>query len=332
MQQRVYSVDQAPSFLARWTSRLPLFSAVLLIVTAFLHRVFSLPTPVALNISAAVFAVAALVLVMAAVAGLDIWMTGRQGASRIVFGTSIALALLAIPAALYIASRQWPEINDVTTDVVTPPEFIGAAQRRAAGSNPSLYPADRFAGKQREYYPDIKTLVVPRSTEEAFESALQALAKLRYKTSFEAPPEEDPGSPGIIEVSDRTMILGFPDDVVIRVTGDEVSSRIDVRSASRYGRNDFGRNAERIRELLQEIVGRLEASVAAPRAQKKPVAKKDDKPGIKRQKGRDPESADGRRRQDPSRSDTRRGLVRKALPRPSDADQAPGKQRVQSGE
>ncbi len=332
MQQRVYSVDQAPSFLARWTSRLPLFGAVLLIVTAFLHRVFALPTPVALNIAAAVFAVSALVLLMAAIAGLDIWMTGRQGASRIVSGASLALALLAIPAFLFFVSRQWPEINDVTTDVVNPPEFLYAAQKRAPGSNPLAYPADRFAEKQRENYPDLKTIVVPRPVEEAFESALQAIAKLRYKTSFEAPPEEDPGSPGIIEVSDRTMILGFPDDVVIRITGDEVSSRIDVRSASRYGRNDFGRNAERVREILKEIVGRLEASVAAPGAQKKPVVKKDDKPGVKRQKGRDPESAAGRSRQDPSRSDARRGLERKALPRPSDADQAPGKQRVQSGE
>ncbi len=332
MQQRVYSVDQAPSFLARWTSRLALFCAVLLIVTAFLHRVLSLPTPVALNIAAAVFAGSAAVVLMAAIAGLDIWMTGRQGASRVIFGTGVALALLAIPLALFVASRQWPEINDVTTDLVQPPEFVGAAKQRSSGSNPLLYPADRFAKLQQASYPDIKTIVVPRSTEEAFESALQALAKLRYKTTFEAPPDEDPGSPGIIEVADRTMFLGFPDDVVIRVTSDDEASRIDVRSASRYGRSDFGRNAERVREILKEIVGRLEASVPAPGGPKKTAKKTDDKPGAKRQKDRDQESTADRSRRDPSRSDARRGLVRKVQPRATDVAPDPGKPRGLSGE
>lgn len=261
MLQPDYTADQAPSWLARWTSRTPLFLAVLLIVTLFLHRVFSLPTPVALNIAIAVFAGAALVLVMALIAGLDIWITGRQGASRIVSGSAIALALLALPAWAYSAGRAWPELNDVTTDTANPPEYLEAVTGRPAGANTTDYPVTAFAGLQKENYPDIKPVDVPRSAEESFEIALQALAKLRYATSLQSPPDEEPGEPGIIEFTDRTQILGFTDDVVIRVTGDEKTSRIDVRSSSRFGRNDFGRNAARVRDILKEVVGRLEASV-----------------------------------------------------------------------
>jgi hypothetical protein len=47
--------------------------------------------------------------------------------------------------------------------------------------------------------------------------------------------------------------MGFPDDVVVRVRADGGGARIDVRSASRYGRYDFGSNAARIKSLLEEV-------------------------------------------------------------------------------
>ena len=67
-----YAADQPPSFLATWTSRLAVFAAVALIVTLVLHRMLLLPMEVAMTIAVAVFAGAALALVMAAIAGLSI--------------------------------------------------------------------------------------------------------------------------------------------------------------------------------------------------------------------------------------------------------------------
>ena len=58
---------------------------------------------------------------------------------------------------------------------------------------------------------------------------------------------------GVIELVARTPIMGFRDDVVIRVAPSEDGARIDVRSASRYGTHDFGANAARIRSLLEDI-------------------------------------------------------------------------------
>ena len=51
---------------------------------------------------------------------------------------------------------------------------------------------------------------------------------------------------GRIEAYQRTMFMGFTDDVVIRVVADGAGSRIDVRSESRQGTSDFGVNAKRI--------------------------------------------------------------------------------------
>jgi hypothetical protein len=48
--------------------------------------------------------------------------------------------------------------------------------------------------------------------------------------------------------------MGFRDDVVVRVTAlRDGTSRVDVRSASRYGSHDFGANARRVTALLADI-------------------------------------------------------------------------------
>jgi hypothetical protein len=314
MTRTIYAPDQPPSFLARWASRLALFFAAVLPIALFLHRLFGLPTPVALNIAAACFAGAALVLVMSLVAGLDIWVTGRQGAARIVVATLVAGMLLAIPAGLAITSRNFPVINDITTDMKDPPDISDTENVRGAGSNPVTYPADRFANLQQASYPDIKTLVVPRSAEETFELVLQAIAKLKMRSTYEAPPDEEPGAPGIVELVDRTTVIGFADDVAIRITGDETSSRVDIRSASRFGKSDFGRNAERVRSILREIGNRLEASVPSADAGDRVQRKKDRNAAAKRPRDGGPGSAALRSKQGPSRSSTRHEPARKASP------------------
>ena len=314
MTRTIYAPDQPPSLLARWASRLSLFFAAVLPISLFLHRVFGLPTPVAMNIAVACFAGAAVVLIMSFIAGLDIWITGRQGAARIVVATLVAGVLLSIPAGLFILSRNWPAINDITTDVKDPPDMSDAEKVRGAGSNPVVYPGDRFANLQLASYPDIKTLAVPRSAEETFELVLQAIGKLKMRSSYEVPPDEEPGAPGVVEVVDRTMILGFADDVAIRISGDDSTSHVDVRSASRYGISDFGRNAERVRSILKEIGNRLEASVPNADVAKHAKSKKDTAAPAKRPRDGDPASAARRLKQGPSRSGARREPGRKASP------------------
>lgn len=301
-----YAAGQPPSLLARWGSRLALFAALLLVAALFLHRVFSLSTPLAMSIAGTAFALAGLVVVIAVVAGLDIWITGRQGTARIVVALAVALGLLACPAMVWLASRDFPELADVSTDIARAPEFAVLLAARGADANPASYPKDRTGALQSASYPDIKTLAVPRTPDDTFDVVLQALTKLKMKPTAEMPPAEAPDGEGRIELSDRTMILGFRDDVVIRVAGDEMSSRVDVRSASRYGRNDFGRNAARVRMILKEIVGRLEATVPQAATRKPAAADKAKKPAVRRPAEGQRPSAAQRPRPGPSRPAIRR--------------------------
>lgn len=63
---------------------------------------------------------------------------------------------------------------------------------------------------------------------------------------------------GELRAEARTRLLRFVDDVVVRVsaTGDG-ASRVDVASASRVGRADFGTNGRRIARFLHGLRARL---------------------------------------------------------------------------
>ena len=93
--------------------------------------------------------------------------------------------------------------------------------------------------------------------------------KRKWRVVVDRPPQ--PGRrDGQIEAVARTPIMGFRDDVAIRVRPEDDGARIDVRSASRYGRHDLGTNASRIRGLLEEIDARAHGrttSATAPRQQ-----------------------------------------------------------------
>ncbi len=54
------------------------------------------------------------------------------------------------------------------------------------------------------------------------------------------------------------MIMGFSDDVVVQVKGNDAQALIDIRSASRYGLHDLGANAARIRAFYDEVNTALE--------------------------------------------------------------------------
>ena len=73
---------------------------------------------------------------------------------------------------------------------------------------------------------------------------------------------------GRIEAVARTPIMGFRDDVVIRIRPMGTGSRVDVRSASRYGYHDFGANAARVASLIEDI-----DDAATPDKTEQPVKK-----------------------------------------------------------
>lgn len=245
---------------ARWANRLAQFFACLLLIGIPLHRFGGLSTPVALNVFAVALGGALMALLLGLYALIRIWVKGDGGAFRASFAILVALAMMAWPVTYYILHMRLPKIADVSTDTASPPRFSTSASKRGPGANPITYPGPAVAQLQQAAYPDLRTFIIDRSVDEAFDLVEEAVRRLRWKPLVNEPPSLRPAKAGIIEVAEQTMIIGFWDDVVIRVEGSNTRARVDVRSASRHGAFDFGQNAARIRRFLVELQTRVDAA------------------------------------------------------------------------
>jgi hypothetical protein len=247
--------------LALWSRRLALFAASLIAVGVLLHRLAAFPTPVALNLFAVGVGVSLLALLAGLTALAQIWRRGCAGAGSAAIGILLPLALAAWPLAYLPALLKLPRIYDVTTDVSAPPPFAALAKNRTEDTNSATYPGERFADAQQKAYPDLRTFVIERSAEESYELVEETVAKLKWRVAASTPPAARPAKAGLLEATDRTLLVGFTDDISVRVEGNATRARIDVRSASRYGQFDFGQNAARVRRFLAEIRARADATL-----------------------------------------------------------------------
>ena len=247
----------APAPLALWSRKTAVFSLQLLLLAILLHRFAGLPTPVAVNLFKVALGGAGLAVALGLVASTDIWIRGRAGARNAVLGTTLALMMFAWPAAYLPSYMKLPRINDITTDTATPPAFVALAKLRGRAANPPAYLGAGAAAQQLEAYPDVRPFVIPRSAGDAFDLVVDVIHRMRWEVVAEQAPK-GAGRPGTIEAVDRTTVLGFTDDIAIRIDGDQERARIDMRSASRYGTFDLGRNAARVRAFYREVLARIE--------------------------------------------------------------------------
>lgn len=184
----------------------------------------------------------------------------------------IAVAIIAIGAPI-AAKMQYdnvrataqsvPAIHDITTDMQDPPMFTDAIMsiRNASGANPADYvgklkpgrdgaPDELVSALQAKAYPDIVPIRVSVNSDMAHARSLKAAESLGW-----AVVSNDPEA-GIIEATDTTFWYGFRDDVIIRIRPDgDNGSIVDIRSLSRVGGSDLGKNAARIREFRSLISG-----------------------------------------------------------------------------
>jgi hypothetical protein len=233
----------------------------LVLLSILLHRFAGLATPVALNLIAVGMAGAAVAALMSIISLIEIWRTGRKGTAAATATLVTAGLFFLWPAYLVGEAMSSPMLPDVTTDALEPPAFEKLAAVRSYGANPVTYAAATFGPVQAEAYPDIGPVITPRPLAEVFAIAREVVKK----AGLDIVVEEAPGRSGIgrIEASGTTLVMGFVDDVAIRVTGDDKFSRIDIRSQSRYGVQDLGRNADRVRTLIKELHVSLDASATA---------------------------------------------------------------------
>jgi uncharacterized protein (DUF1499 family) len=248
---------EPPSRLAIWARRIASFSLCVTLLSIVVARSGLLEIVPVLATFAASLVMAAIAILLALASLVGIWRHGSVGLGASLTAILIGVALLAYPSYLGVRAAHLPEIADITTDPIDPPRYETIGRLRSRDANPIAYAGLYAAQQQKAAYPDINPLETDATPQAAYDAAMAVIAKRRWQViNTRAPQAQQPGRTardGYIEAVARTLIMGFRDDVAVRIRADGDGARVDVRSSSRYGRHDFGANAARVRALLTDI-------------------------------------------------------------------------------
>jgi len=119
-------------------------------------------------------------------------------------------------------------------------------------------------GVTREY-PDVLPLYYSADPQRVFQESKASVEALERFDTIEADIATRE-----IKAEATTRVFGFVDDVTITIEPvTEFVTRVNVRSASRVGKGDFGQNARNIRRFFTELDSRLGAVRFDPDAQPK---------------------------------------------------------------
>jgi hypothetical protein len=279
MRRQVFT-ERPTSRLAIWARRIALFSLAATFVAVIIVRSGALDIVPALSTLAGALVLAGTAILLALAAGVVIWRHGIGGGRQAVTALIIGTALIGYPLYLGIKASRLPAIYDITTDPIDPPQFDAIARLRPRDANPITYAGLYAAEQQHAAYPDIEPDETTATPQDAYAAAMKVITKRKWRVVDSRPPQgplprvidarasqSATARDGIIEAVARTPILGFRDDVVVRIRPTADGARIDIRSASRYGRNDLGSNAKRVRALIDDI----DDVLSVPQPEKKPA-------------------------------------------------------------
>jgi uncharacterized protein (DUF1499 family) len=252
------------SGLATWARNLAVFSVIAVVVSILIVRFGFLEMKPALATFFGALGLAALSILIGLAGFAAIWQNGTRGMSRILLAFVIDAVVLAYPAYLAFQYRRLPPIHDITTDPIDPPRFDALARLRTGdGVNTAVYAGLYSADQQQKAYPDIEPVGLQIPVDHAYAITLKLVNKRKWLVIDERAPQP-PRRIGHIEAVARTPIMGFREDVSIRIVPDGDDSRVDIRSSSRYFESDLGSNAARITKLIEDITTAAEADALKP--------------------------------------------------------------------
>jgi len=225
--------------------------AVLAIPLSALGRLAGLWGPMPIMIVA--FLATFIGLLMAIIMGL-IGVRKAEGPyqkSRSMAALVLGLAVAVPVGAFLVQGLPHPPIHDISTDTENPPKYVALQIERDETKAPNTTEWNPKAGEQQKKgFPELAPVKMAMAADAAYAKALDAAKAMEWRIAAAVPEE------GRIEAVDVTFWSGFIDDVVIRITPvDENNSILDVRSLSRVGGGDAGKNASRIKAYLVKLNG-----------------------------------------------------------------------------
>jgi hypothetical protein len=194
-------------------------------------------------------------LVMSIFALTEIWQKGGRGAGSALAGIIYALPALVLAGMAVFAVIAYPRIADVTTDAGDPPQFRVLHANSTSGSA-SAEGTGRGGGPPVEIV-GIAARLYPAGIDAVYAAITNIVTDRGWSVAQTIAPAGADGA-ARIEASAKTLLFAFKDNVAIRLIGTPDGTRVDMRSASRWGRHDLGQNGRRIRAFMGDLDGALQ--------------------------------------------------------------------------
>jgi hypothetical protein len=234
---------------AIWSRRLGSLALPLAVIPVFMHRERLISSDDFAIVESIAMGVAALALVLALGAFVRLWVTGDQGWGKAVAGLFFGLICLApLGFAAWLAAS-YPAVSDISTDYARPPGLVSQ----------SAVPYPDLTGQAAVIaaFPNSRDRSYPIEASQMY----GLIATLADARSWEPRARREPQTPlaeGQINAI-ATTLLGWRDEVAIRVQGTAQGSIVSMRSTALHGFHDLGENGRRVEEFLVALDQRVTA-------------------------------------------------------------------------
>jgi hypothetical protein len=215
----------------------------LAVIPVIMHRERFLDSGLFLAVAMFAGLVAGLAVLAALVALARLWHTGDQGWGRALAGLFLGLVCLAPFGYFGSLALRYP----IVTDIATAPR----------GELPLLFEPDTASmpppqvltpAEQQQYFPNATTRTYPIDPFQLY----AIVAHLAEGQGWDIRQRREPGvggEPGRLNARIVTL-LGWREEVVLRVAATAEGAAVDMRSASIGAQHDLGSNGNRISDFL----------------------------------------------------------------------------------
>jgi hypothetical protein len=225
---------------AIWSRRIASFALPLAIVPIFMHRGGMISSETFHVIMGTAIFCALVAMVMAISSFARLWVTGDKGWVRAAFGVVFSLIVLVPAAYAGYAYWKYPRTTDVSTDFADPPLLVSDV--------PPVRMTTDLARSIAAAFPNVASRTYPIGPEQVFDLATNLVRARGWEIEASLPP---PGPQGEGQLNAIVLtLLGWRDEISLRITGVPEGSTVAMRSSSMVGVHDLGENGHRIEEFM----------------------------------------------------------------------------------
>ena len=228
---------------AVWSRRIGALALPLALIPVLLHRERIVTSGDFVIIETIALGLATLAVVAALVAFARLWVTGDRGWWRATIALIFGLICLAPAGYFAYLYAQHPSAADVTTDFANPPSLVSFVESRFIG------PAER--AEVEADFPNARSRSYPLTAPQMFDTISSLIDDRGWDVRSTRKPQSELDSGQINAVV--TTLLGFQQEVAIRIAGSSDGTTIAMRSASLSAFPDFGENGQRIEAFLLDL-------------------------------------------------------------------------------